>query len=138
MKTRSLSIAALLAAALVPAAQGTVRTSRGGQPQTTEPTVFVTIHVTITDSRITLDRHTASRGDEARFVIRNLGTKVHGFSLGTTKYGSGTQTAFSRTLKPKEQKLILIFLDYRGHLPYRSHVKLDLAKPGMKGIFRIL
>jgi hypothetical protein len=138
MKSRAMPFAALLAAALVPAAQGTVRTSSGGQPQTTEPDVFVTIHVTITDARITLDRRSASRGDAARFVIRNVGTKLHGFRLGATKYGSGTQTGFSKTLKPREEKLILLFLDYRGRLPYYSYIKADLTKPGMKGIFRIL
>jgi hypothetical protein len=32
----------------------------------------------------------------------------------------------------------LLFLDYRGELPYRSIVKADLKKPGMRGIFKIL
>jgi hypothetical protein len=28
-------------------------------------------------------------------------------------------------------------MDYRGLLPYRSNMKIDLTKPGMKGTFRI-
>jgi hypothetical protein len=136
MKTRSLSLAALLAVALVPAAHGTVRASSG--PQTTVPDVFVTVHVTLTDSRIRLDRHRASRGDEMRFILRNTGTRLHNFTLGGTKRGGGRQTGFTRTLKPREEKFILLFLDYRGLIPYRSAMKIDLNKPGMKGIFRVL
>jgi hypothetical protein len=136
MKTRSLPLVALLAAALVPSAHGTVRTS--SQPQTTVPDVFVTVHVTITDSRITLDRHRASRGDEIRFILRNTGTRLHNFTLGSTKRGGGQQTGFSRTLKPREEKFILLFLDYRGLIPYRSTMKIDLTKPAMKGFFSVL
>src|SRR5439155_513146 len=78
-------------------------------------------------------------GVEARFLMRNSGTKVHSFTLGstTTKRGTGKQTGFSSVLKPKEQKLILIFMDYRGPLPYRSTLKHDLGKPGMRGVFTI-
>jgi hypothetical protein len=136
VKTRILSVAALLAVALVPAAHATARTS--SQPQTTVPDVFVTVHVTITDSRIRLDRYSARRGDEVRFIVRNAGTSSHNFTLGSTsKRGAGRQTGFSRTLKPREQKFILLFLDYRGPLPYRSNMKIDLTKPGMKGTFNI-
>ena len=34
--------------------------------------------------------------------------------------------------------MFLLFLDYRGSLPYRSAVRADLNKPGMRGIFKIL
>jgi hypothetical protein len=98
----------------------------------------VTIHVAISDTRIKLDRRFASRGDEARFVMHNSGTKPHSFTLGTqTGRGVGNQTGFSTTLKPKQEKLILLFLDYRGPLPYRSILKHDLGKPGMRGTFTI-
>ncbi len=137
MTFRSLFLATLLAAALVPAAHGSVRTS-GAQPLTTTPDVFVTIHVTITDSRISLDRRSASRGDEARFVIRNVGKLAHTFTLGTKRFGTGTQTGFHSALKPRQEKLVLLFLDYRGPLPYRSTMRHDLGKPGMKGTFKIL
>jgi hypothetical protein len=130
MSTRVFAIAALSAAALVPAAHGQ-------RPQTTIPDVFVTVHVTITDSRISLDRRSAGRGDEVRFIMRNAGTKTHSFTLGNLKSGQGTQTGFSSMLRPKQQKVTLLFLDYRGPLPYRSIVKIDRNKPGMKGIFTI-
>jgi hypothetical protein len=134
MNPRVFALAALSAAALVPAAHGTTR----AHPDTTIPDVFLTIHVTLTDARISLDRHSAGRGDEVRFIIRNAGTKIHNFTLGTTQTkGAGAQTGFSTTLRPKQQKLNLLFLDYRGPLPYHSAIRADRNKPGMKGIFTI-
>jgi hypothetical protein len=139
MKYRSLSLATLLAAALVPAAHGTVRAASSGRPLTTVPDVFLTIHVTITDARISLDRRSARRGDVVRFVIRNAGNKPHTFVLGKkVARGAGAQTGFTSSLKPKQEKLVLLFMDYRGPLPYRSTLAHDLGKPGMKGIFKIL
>jgi hypothetical protein len=130
-------VAVLAAALVVPAALGTTRVAAG--PNTTIPEVFVPVRVTVTDARISLNRKSAHRGDEVRFTIRNAGTKVHSFTLGTgAKAGTGRQVGFSATLKPREEKVFLLFLDYRGDLPYRSIVKADLKKPGMRGIFKIL
>lgn len=129
------AVALLSALAAVPAAQGSVRTQSG--PQTTAPTVFVNVLVTITDKRITLSRHRANRGDEARFIIRNIGAKTHTFSLGSLEHGQGMQTGFSPTLKPKTQRTLLLFLDYRGTVPYKSALPHDRALPGMKGTFTI-
>jgi hypothetical protein len=124
--------------AFVPAAHGAVRASSSGRPLTTVPNVFLTVHVTITDSRIRLDRRSARRGDEVRFVIRNAGTKAHNFTLGGKATVRRVQTGFVSTLKPRQEKLVLLFMDYRGPLPYRSTLQHDLGKPGMKGIFTIL
>ena len=130
------AVAVLAAALVVPGALGTTRSV--ARPNTTVPDVFLPVHVTVTDSRISLDRKSGHRGDEVRFTIRNAGTKTHNFTLGTTKRGIGSQVGFSTTLKPKQEKVFLLFLDYRGSLPYRSIVKADLNKPGMRGIFKIL
>lgn len=130
-------VAVLAAALVVPGALGTTRGA--ARPNTTVPDVFLPVHVTVTDSRISLDRKSGHRGDEVRFTIRNAGTKTHNFTLGTTtKRGIGAQVGFSTTLKPKQEKVYLLFLDYRGDLPYRSIVKADLKKPGMRGVFKIL
>jgi hypothetical protein len=47
------------------------------------------------------------------------------------------QTGFSHTLKPKTQRTLLLFLDFRGPVPYKSVLPHDRGKPGMKGIFTI-
>jgi hypothetical protein len=51
------------------------------RPLTTAPGLTITIHVTITDTRIALKPDKAPRGVEARFVIKNLGAKPHNFTL---------------------------------------------------------
>jgi hypothetical protein len=92
----------------------------------------------LTDSRISLDRRSAGRGDEVRFIMRNAGTKLHNFTLGGAAVrGTGRQTGFSVTLRPKQEKFILLFMDYRGPIPYKSKLSQDLHKPGMRGVFTI-
>lgn len=105
--------------------------------ETTAPDVIIDIHVTLTNSRIVLSRHNAPRGAYARFTIRNLGTRPHNFTLGKAKRGSGAQTGFSRTLKPRQKQILLLFLDYRGPLPYFAGLPADRRKPGMRGVFTI-
>ena len=124
--------------ALVPAAHGTVRPQSSAHPETTDPPPVADIQVKITDTRISVNPSSAERGAYARFIVRNVGTKPHSFTLGTAKRGTGSQTGFSRTVKPKAQKILLLYLDYRGRLPYYSSLPADRSKPGMKGTFTIL
>jgi len=137
MRSRAIALTALSVLLLVPGALGVA--GAAARPNTTIPEAFVPVRVTVTDSKISLTRRSATRGDEVRFTIRNAGTKTHSFTLGTgAKAGTGKQTGFSTVLKPKEEKVFLLFLDYRGALPYRSTIKADLKKPGMRGTFKIL
>lgn len=139
MRSRLFTLLVVSALAVVPAAEGMVRTHVGAQPATTDPTVFADVAVTITDTHITVKPAQVERGQYVRFFVHNVGTTRHAFTLGSTKgRGSGVQTGFNRTVEPKAQKLLLLYLDYRGKLPYYSAVKADLGKPGMKGIFTIL
>lgn len=121
-----LVVIVLASLTLVPAAQ-----------PTTAPTVFYNIHVTLTNTRIVLDKHSAPRGTFARFIIRNLDTRPHNFTLGKARRGTGAQSGFSRTLKPRQKVILLLFLDYRGPIPYRGGLPADRSKPGMKGVFTI-
>ena len=91
----------------------------------------------MTDTRIALSPKGAQRGDYARFILLNVGKKPHTFTLGGTKTGTGVQTGFSKLLKPKEQKILLLFLDYRGRIAYRGTLPADRSLPGMKGVFTI-
>jgi len=135
VKLRLFSLAALAAVALVPAAQGAQQRFAG--PQTTAPPPVVDIKVTITDTRFALSPKFAHRGDYARFILLNTGKKAHTFTLGGAKAGAGVQTGFSKLLKPKEQKILLLFLDYRGQIAYRGTLPADRSLPGMKGFFTI-
>ncbi len=139
MKAPLFAVAALSAVALVPAAQGIA-----SGPQTTAPNVFDDIHVTISDKHLSVSRLHGNRGDVGRFIIRNTGTKPHTFTLGKYSHGTGqaaqgqgqrhygVQTGFTTTVKPNQQKLFLLFFDFRGPVPYKA----DGGKTG-KGTFTI-
>lgn len=128
---QSLALAAFVLASL------TLVTAAQARPQTTAPTVFYNIKVTLTSSRILLDKHSAPRGTYARFIIRNLDTRPHNFTLGKARRGTGAQSGFSRTLEPRQKQILLLFLDYRGPIPYSGGLPADRSKPGMKGVFTI-
>jgi hypothetical protein len=104
-------------------------------PLTTRPQLELDVRVTITDTRIVLDRHTAPRGVEARFHIRNTGAKAHNFTLSGPKVRSGHRQGFSRTLKPGQHENVRLFLDVRARQAYFSGLPADRSKPGMKGVF---
>jgi hypothetical protein len=114
----------------VPAAQSPAK------PTTTAPPEVITVRVTLTDSRFAVTPKSAPRGDLGRFILVNRGKKVHTFALGHLKHASGSQTGFTRTLKPGQQLVLIFFLDYRGQLDYRGTQPHE-QKPEMRGTFRI-
>ena len=102
------------------------------RPLTTKPTLVLDVHVTLGDKKIVLSPKTAPRGVQARFIIRNTGTRKHNFTLSGTKPQS-----FSTTLGPHQKKTVRIFLDFRGRFGYHDALRADRAKPGMRGVFVI-
>lgn len=128
MKARASIVGALAVAALATASSGSATTA--------EPPV-VTVKVTITDASIGMTPKNAVRGAYVRFILVNLGSKPHGFALGTEQRGTGKQTGFTQLLRPSQQKVLLLFLDYRGKVAYRATLAGDRAKPGMRGVFTI-
>jgi hypothetical protein len=132
VKSRLFALAAVSAVALVPAAQS------ARQPQTTAPPPVSNIKVIITDSGITISPKLAQRGSMGRFILVNQGKKPHTFVLGHERRGTGVQTGFKKALKPSQQSVLILFLDFRGAIPYHSPLPADRSKPRMKGIFRIV
>ena len=132
MKSRLFTLAAISAVALVPAAQS------ADQPQTTAPPPVSNIKVTITDTGVTISPKLAQRGSMGRFILVNRGKKPHTFVLGHERRGTGVQTGFKKALKPSEQSVLILFLDFRGAIPYHSPLPADKTKPRMQGIFRIV
>jgi hypothetical protein len=122
-------VVAVSAAMLVPPAQS--------QPRTTAPDVYVNVYVTMTDTKFILSRHGGPRGADARFVLHNVGKHPHAFTLGTAKAGTGLQSGFSKTIMPGKQDILILFLDYRGKVPYFGGLPADRSKPGMRGDFTI-
>ena len=132
MKSRLFTLAAISAVARVPAAQS------ADQPQTTAPPPASNIKVTITDTGVTISPKLAQRGSMGRFILVNTGKKPHTFVLGHERRGTGVQTGFKKALKPSQQSVLILFLDFRGAIPYHSPLPADKSKPRMQGIFRIV
>jgi hypothetical protein len=134
MRFRLFALSVVSALALAGAAQ---RAQSSRSPQTTAPPPVVDVRVTITDAAIRMSPKGAFRGDFARFILVNAGKKPHTFTFGGAKRGAGVQTGFSQPLRPRQQKILLLFLDYRGRITYYGSLTADRAKPAMQGIFTI-
>jgi hypothetical protein len=128
---RLFGIGAASTLALIPAAQSSAR------PLTTAPPQVVTVKITITDSAIRMVPRSAPRGDVGRFILVNSGKKRHVFSLGHQRRQTGSQTGFVKGLGPGEQSILILFLDYRGKIPYLGSLPEDRLKPAMQGTFVI-
>lgn len=132
MKARLFAVAAAVSAvSLVPAAAGIAGPTRTAAPRTTEPTEWIDIRVTITDSRIRLSRTSVERGVVGRFIVKNIGARTHDFTFGDPSSPGGHVT--TGPLKRNGRKTLLAFLDYRGTFPYQSTVRADANRAGMKG-----
>ena len=132
VKSRLLALAAVSSVALAPAARSADR------PHTTAPPPLSTIKVVITDSAITVSPKRVRRGSMGRFILVNTGKKPHTFVLGHERRGTGVQTGFKKALKPNQQSVLILFLDFRGAIPYHSPLPADKSNPRMQGIFRIV
>jgi len=128
----TLALGAVSAIALVPSAYGVAR------PSTTEPDNYVTVNVTITDTRIIISDDSANRGEGVDFHVKNIGKKPHNFVLlGQQAIGLAHEGLGTPVILPKKTWVLQTFMDVRGELPYKSTLRADRAKPGMKGTFTV-
>jgi hypothetical protein len=132
VKSRLLALATISAVALVPSAHS------ADQPRTTAPPQVANIKIIVTDTGIRFSPKIAQRGSMGRFILVNVGKKPHTIVLGHERRGTGVQTGFSKSLKPSQQAVLLLFLDFRGLIPYRATLPADRSKPAMQGTFRIV
>jgi hypothetical protein len=137
MRSRVTAGVASLLALLALAAVADAGTHVPMTPRTTAPDLYVTVHVTMTDTRFILSTHSGPRGADARFVIKNTSNRPHEFALGSQKYQSAAQTGFSATVDPGKQKILILFLDIRGTIQYYPGLRADRRNPGMRGTFKI-
>ena len=144
MRQRTLGLLAVLAvelAVLVAVLAGAAQAQAGGlvptAPLTTAPDLYVTVNVTMTNTKFVLSLHSGPRGADAKFVIHNASNKPHSFALGKENYGQGVQTGFTATVNPGQTKILVLFLDVRGTVPYGPGLPADRNEAGMKGTFSI-
>jgi uncharacterized cupredoxin-like copper-binding protein len=137
VKRGLLGIGATAALTLVAAAAVSHQAQSAVQPLTTAPPQVITIKIMISDTAIRMTPKSAPRGAMGRFILVNTGKKRHTFALGHERRQTGTQTGFTRTLGPGQQAILLLYLDYRGTVPYLGTLPTDRLKAAMKGTFRI-
>jgi hypothetical protein len=111
---RYLLAVAACAASLTIAAPGFARSRT-----TNQPAIF-TIKVTITDAKIAMSPNHAARGSTVTFILTNRGKKTHTFVLGDPVRGPGHGQGFAHKLGPNQQFTLVMYLDYRGVLKYRT------------------
>jgi len=100
------------------------------RPDTTNPAATVPIRVTVTDRAIRMSPSSAPRGVEGEFIVTNRGTKVH--TIVVKDVGVGKRPGFTARLRPDQQKIFVMFLDYRGMLQCYS-----TDGSALKGTFRV-
>ncbi len=140
MSLRLLSLVAVLAAvlvSLVPLAHGATRVADG--PKTTEPEVYEDIFVTINDRKIVLSDRRAERGEGITLHVKNTGAKPHSFAFaGRGAIGLSNSGLSTPVIKPGQTAILSVFMDLRGAVPYRSTVKADASRIGMRGVFFVI
>jgi hypothetical protein len=109
--------------------------SAAGEQQTTNVPAIFTVKVMIRDKAISMRPNHAVRGSTITFVLTNRGKKTHTFVIGDVKRGAGFGQGFKQTLRPNQQFTKVMFLDYRGVMPFFLRVG---KKVTARGAFKIL
>jgi hypothetical protein len=103
----------------------------GSATSTTNVPAIFTVKVNIYDSKLTMTPSHAVRGSTITFVLINRGKKTRTFQIGDVKRGTGHGQGFRQTLKPNQQFQKVMFLDYRGKLPFTTRAGSAIVGRGM-------
>jgi hypothetical protein len=103
------------------------------QRQTTNPSVYVSIHVTLTNSAVVLRPKVEPRGSTARFIVHNAAKRPIAFSVGSQTPGLVNRFGFTHVFKPGEHRILLVYLAVRGLLPYYVGRSYSGARGAQRG-----
>jgi len=106
----------------------------GSATGTTNVPAIFTVKVIVTDRAISMTPNHAVRGSTITFVLTNRGKKTHTFQIGNASRGTGLGQGFRQILKPNGQYTKVMFLDYRGVMPF--YIKSGTTITA-KGAFKI-
>jgi hypothetical protein len=93
---------------------------------TTGPVPYVVVRVTLTDSRVVLDRNVVKNVGFVAFRLRNTGKLKHNFVIENVR---------SPVVTPKHTEHFLVTFADEGKYVYR--VTLN-GKPGMRGVLKVI
>jgi len=105
--------------------------------RTTAPSPYVSIHVTLTNSKVVMSPTAEPRGAIARFIVYNAGTKPVRFNVGAEKADRTKGFGFTEVIRPGQRHVRLLYLALRGPLPYYVGSSYSGAKAAQKGALHI-
>jgi hypothetical protein len=126
MKRKKLGLALCASVAALAAA--------GSASGTTNVPAIFTVKVTIKDKAIQMIPNHAVRGSTITFILTNRGSKTHTFVIGDATRGAGKGQGFKQTLKPNQQFTKVMFLDYRGKMPFTTQSGTQVVAHGVFSI----
>jgi hypothetical protein len=103
--------------------------------RTTSPNVYITVHITITGSKVKVSPATAPEGSDLRLQVVNTSSKPQRFAFDYTPLASGRHTGFDLVFKPHTQRIFLFALEVEGKLPYYSGRTFDGTSGAKRGLF---
>ena len=96
------------------------------------------INVTITDTKIIISDDNATRGEGVDFRVKNIGKRPHNFRLiGDAAIGLAHEGLGTPDLLPKKHVGPAGLHGHPWRSPYKSTLRADAKKPGMKGTFTV-
>jgi hypothetical protein len=108
-----------------------------GATRTTAPAPYVSIHVTLADSKVVLSPTREPRGSIARFIIQNAGTNAMTFNVGAETADRTKGFGFTEVVGPRQRRVRLLYLVRRGPLPYYVGSSYSGAKATQRGALQI-
>jgi len=105
--------------------------------RTTAPAPYVSIHVTLAESKVVLSPMREPRGSIARFIIRNARANAVTFNVGDEKADRSKGFGFTEVVGPRQRRVRLLYLVRRGSLPYYVGSSYSGAKATERGELEI-
>jgi hypothetical protein len=124
----------VLLLALTVASLGLVQDA-SARPETTQPGVYVTVRVVVTNKSVTLSPTHLRRGATAIFLLSNLTKTPRVLAVGDATLTQRRGTGFAVKLARNGQKRELLYLTYRGPLPLS--VTPTVGKRKIVGVFYV-
>jgi hypothetical protein len=109
--------------------------SASARPETTQPGVYVTVRVVVTDKGATLSPTHLRRGSTAIFLLSNLAKTSRVLAVGDVSLTQHRGTGFAVKLARNGQKRVLLYLTYRGPLPLS--ITPAAGKSKIEGVFYV-
>jgi len=105
--------------------------------RTTDPSIYIKVHITLNGSSVKVTPATAPRGSSLELVVTNTSSKPQPFSFDYTSVANGRHTGFNLVFKPHKVRVFLFALEVEGKLPYFNGTSFDKTSGAKRGLFTV-